>query len=94
MSFTQYLKDTRTELRHVAWPTRLQTIIYTVLVVVLSVAVALYLGFFDFIFTTALSRALLLLPHQKEITPTSVLPTTITQQIATSSDNQLPATSN
>ena len=63
MSFTQYLKDTRGELRHVAWPTRLQTIVYTVLVVALAVGIALYLGFFDFLFTSTLSRALLFLPH-------------------------------
>ena len=54
----QYLKDTRGELRHVAWPTRTQTIVYTVLVALLSVGVSLYLGLFDYIFTGALSRAL------------------------------------
>lgn len=70
MSFTQYLKDTRGELRHVAWPTRAQTIIYTVLVVVVSVGVALYLGLFDFLFTGALSRALSLLPAANPITVT------------------------
>jgi len=59
----QYLKDTRAELRHVAWPTRTQTIVYTVLVAALSVGVALYLGFFDFLFTTGLSRALNALPQ-------------------------------
>lgn len=58
MSFIQYLKDTRSELRHVAWPTRLQTIIYTILVIVLSLFVAAYLGFFDYIFTTLLARVL------------------------------------
>ena len=36
MSFIQYLKDTRSELRHVAWPTRMQTIMYTIIVIVLS----------------------------------------------------------
>lgn len=62
MSFTQYLKDTQGELRHVAWPTRLQTIVYTVLVVLISVGVSLYLGLFDYLFTTGLSRFLLVLP--------------------------------
>jgi preprotein translocase SecE subunit len=56
MSIFQYLRDTQGELRHVAWPTRLQTIVYTALVIALSIVVALYLGLFDYIFTTALSR--------------------------------------
>ncbi len=55
-SFTQYLKDTRGELNHVAWPTQTQTIIYTIFVVAISVGTALYLGFFDFLFTSSLGR--------------------------------------
>ena len=60
MGFTQYLKDTRSELHHVAWPTRDETIVYTILVAAISVGVALYLGFFDFVFTTGLSKTLLM----------------------------------
>ncbi|HEY4525140.1 MAG TPA: preprotein translocase subunit SecE [Candidatus Paceibacterota bacterium] len=56
MGLIQYVRDTQGELRHVAWPTRLQTIVYTVLVATISIAVALYLGFFDYIFTSSLSR--------------------------------------
>lgn len=63
MSFFQYLKDTRGELRHVAWPTRMQTIIYTSLVVALSILVALYLGFFDYVFTSGLAQLLEFLPQ-------------------------------
>jgi len=63
MSFIQYLKDTRGELHHVAWPTRLQTMVYTALVVALSIFIALYLGFFDYVFTTGLGRGLLFLPQ-------------------------------
>lgn len=62
--FGQYLKDTQGELRHVAWPTRAQTIVYTILVALVSIGVALYLGFFDFIFTTGLSRTLNALPNR------------------------------
>jgi preprotein translocase subunit SecE len=68
----QYLKDTRGELRHVAWPTRLQTIVYTILVALISVGVALYLGLFDFIFTTGLARVVNVLPVAN--------PVSITQQ--------------
>lgn len=56
MAFGQYLKDTRAELRHVAWPTRTQTILYTFFVAAISILTALYLGFFDFLFTSTLSR--------------------------------------
>jgi preprotein translocase SecE subunit len=52
---TQYFKDTRSELNHVAWPTQSQTIIYTVLVAAISLGIAAYLGAFDYVFTTALT---------------------------------------
>jgi len=61
--FTQYLRDTRAELRHVAWPTQLQTIVYSVLVAAISIIVAVYLGLFDFLFTTGLTRFLNVLPQ-------------------------------
>jgi preprotein translocase SecE subunit len=69
----QYLKDTRTELRHVAWPTRTQTIVYTILIFLISVGIAIYLGFFDFIFTQALSRVAgaALVPSQTQSLSTS-----------------------
>jgi preprotein translocase SecE subunit len=59
MSIGQYIKDTQAEMRHVAWPTRTQTVVFTVLVVLFSIAVALYVGFFDFLFTRALEKALM-----------------------------------
>ncbi len=76
MSFLQYLKDTRGELRHVAWPTRLQTIVYTVLVALISVAVSLYLGLFDYIFTGGLARFLEVLPAIGPVTEVQQLGTT------------------
>lgn len=45
--FIEYLKDTRAEMKHVSWPTKDQTVSYTTLVVILSVAVAFFLGAFD-----------------------------------------------
>lgn len=84
--FTEYLRQTRGELRHVAWPTRAQTIIYAVLVATISVGVALYLGLFDFLFTGGLSRLLNVLPQgtPQTITASSSSPFTITQIPATS----------
>ena len=84
----KYLQETQAELRHVAWPTRTQTIVYAISVALLSVGIALYLGVFDFIFTTALSRALSVLPARNPITVTqnpvaAPAPTTGVNQTAT-----------
>jgi preprotein translocase subunit SecE len=48
--FFNYLSDTRGELKHVSWPTQRQTMIYTTLVIVLSIVTALYLGALDYLF--------------------------------------------
>jgi len=53
---TEYLKETKTELKHVIWPNRRQTFYYTLIVIVLSVLVAYYLGVFDFIFSKGLEQ--------------------------------------
>lgn len=53
---TEYLKETKTELKHVIWPKRSQTLFYTLIVIVLSVLVAYFLGVFDFIFSKGLGK--------------------------------------
>ncbi len=53
-SFINYIKDTIAEMKHVSWPTNKQSVVYTVLVVVISVVVALYIGLFDFVFQRGL----------------------------------------
>lgn len=77
MSIIQYLKETRGELHHVAWPTRVQTIVFTAMVILLSVGISLYLGLFDFAFTSALARGVELLPHAaaQHPAPTAEVPT-------------------
>jgi preprotein translocase SecE subunit len=70
MAFIQYLKDTRGELNHVAWPTRVQTIVFTILVIAISIFVALYLGFLDYVLTTGLGKAVELTPGASVPTPT------------------------
>ena len=55
-SLSEYIKAVRGELTHVSWPSRNQAIGYTVLVIGISVAVALILGGFDFIFTFLLEK--------------------------------------
>lgn len=53
-----YLREAKGEMKHVNWPSRTQTIWFTVLVIVISVLVAYILGFFDFLFSTGLAKIL------------------------------------
>ncbi len=55
MKITEYIKDTNAEMKHVAWPTRKQAMVYSVAVVIVSIGVALFLGFFDYIFARLLT---------------------------------------
>lgn len=68
----QYLRETRAELRHVAWPTQTQTIVYTVLVAAISIFVALYLGLFDVIFTAGLAKLVDTTPSVGSVQTTQV----------------------
>jgi len=54
MSIKQYINETRAEMRHVTWPTRKQAITYSLIVIVVSIALALYLAFFDSLFTSGI----------------------------------------
>lgn len=58
MSLTDYIRDTKGELKHVSWPTRKQAIVFTLLTIVLSVALAFFLGFFDLIFSVGLEKVI------------------------------------
>ena len=51
-----YLKEVQGEMKHVSWPTRQQTIVYTVLVIGVSIATALYLGLWDYIFSEIIKK--------------------------------------
>jgi preprotein translocase SecE subunit len=53
--FGNYLRDTAAEMKYVKWPTQTQTLVYTVLVVVVSALVALFLSAFDYGFSQALN---------------------------------------
>ncbi len=57
--FVNYIKDTRAELVHVSWPTRRQAIVFTVVVIVISIITAVFLGFFDYIFSLILQKFVL-----------------------------------
>lgn len=46
-----YLKEVKAELDKVVWPTREQTIRYSILVIVIAVIVGIILGGFDYLLT-------------------------------------------
>jgi preprotein translocase SecE subunit len=95
MGFAQYLKDTRAELHHVAWPTRAQTAIFTALVVGISVFISLYLGLFDYVFTSGLGTALEFLPSGDSTIQLQDAPIQIQEEPASSSSLPLiPSDSN
>jgi len=52
----EYFKDTKTELKHVIWPKKSQTALFTVFVIVISLIVAYFLGIFDFLFSKGLEQ--------------------------------------
>ncbi len=54
-----YLKDTRGELSHVSWPTRRQAIVFTAIVVAVSIVVAAYLGLFDYVLSLIIQKFVL-----------------------------------
>ena len=56
MGLINYIKDTKGELKHVSWPTKSQTIWSTIIVIVVSLVVAFFLGFFDYLFSMGLEK--------------------------------------
>ncbi len=56
MSLITYLKETHAELKFIKWPTQRQTMVYTILVILISLLTAVYLGAFDFIFTSGIDK--------------------------------------
>jgi preprotein translocase subunit SecE len=55
MKITEYIKETRAEMAHVTWPSRKQAISYSIVVVIVSIATAVTLGLFDYIFAQLLT---------------------------------------
>ena len=54
-----FLKEVRIEMKRVNWPTRQETLRYTLIVVGVSVTVAAFLGGLDFLFITLLNKFVL-----------------------------------
>jgi len=49
-NLSNYFRATAAEMKQVSWPTQRQAFLYTILVIVISVFVSLFLGAFDFVF--------------------------------------------
>jgi preprotein translocase subunit SecE len=56
---SKFLKEVRAELKKVTWPSRNDTIKYTLIVIGASLVVAAFLGGLDFLFTWALQKFIL-----------------------------------
>lgn len=51
-----YFRDVRAEMKHVSWPSRQLTITYTIVVVAVSIATAVYLGLLDYVFRLGIEK--------------------------------------
>jgi len=51
-----FLKEVRLEVKKVNWPTKQETLRYTLIVLGVSIGVALYLGGLDVVFKTILDK--------------------------------------
>lgn len=58
MGVGDYIREVRGEMKHVSWPTRRQAIVYTIVVVVVSLTTAVYLGLWDYLLTAVVERLL------------------------------------
>jgi len=56
MSITSYFKEVRAEMKHVSWPGRRMVIVYTAVVIGISLGVAIYLGLLDYIFAAVIKK--------------------------------------
>lgn len=55
-SMFDYFKQVRAELKHVTWPSRRETIVFTVAVIGVSLGTAVYLGLLDYLFAGIIQR--------------------------------------
>jgi preprotein translocase subunit SecE len=49
-----FFEESRQEIRHVNWPTRAEAIRLTTIVICIALGMALFLGFFDWLFTNVI----------------------------------------
>ena len=58
MSIISYLTEVKAESKNIKWPTKKQVINYTIVVIVLSIVLAIYVGALDALFAKLLSIVL------------------------------------
>jgi len=51
-----YFKEVRAEMKHVSWPSRRQAVVYTAVVIGVSLGIAIYLGLLDYLFTAIIQH--------------------------------------
>lgn len=51
ITMLNYFKEVRSEMKHVSWPTRQQALVYTGVVIAVSLLVSAYLGVWDYVFS-------------------------------------------
>lgn len=56
MKLVKYLQEVRAELAKVTWPTRKTSVNMTMVVIVASLGVGIYIGGLDLLFTTLLGK--------------------------------------
>ncbi|MFA5742550.1 MAG: preprotein translocase subunit SecE [Candidatus Paceibacterota bacterium] len=59
---TLFFREVKTEVKKVSWPTRQEVFNYTLIVIIASVSVAIFLGGLDVLFQKAINYILLNLP--------------------------------
>jgi preprotein translocase subunit SecE len=55
----KFFSEARTEIRHVNWPTRQEAIRLTLIVIGIAVALAVFLGSFDYLFSYLIKNFIL-----------------------------------
>lgn len=56
MNILNFLREVKGEMKYMNWPTKKQTTTYTMLVIVVSLFVAAYVGVFDHFFTLGIEQ--------------------------------------
>jgi preprotein translocase subunit SecE len=52
----RYLREVKSEMKKVTWPSRQETLHYTLIVIGISVVMALFLGGMDYLFNLAIKQ--------------------------------------
>jgi preprotein translocase subunit SecE len=63
----RYIKDSYVEMKKVTWPTRKETIRITIVVIIISLSVAAFLGLLDYIFSLGIKEIITMKSTPKTI---------------------------